>query len=69
MSVNVTIRVEKCLECPYCFRERTPYADYAFDFFCGSFQIDFERYRPIALYVEYNNEFPKEIPEWCPYRK
>lgn len=62
--VQVIINVDSCLECPYCIKRQTVDAGYAFDFFCGSNDM-----KPIATYVEYKSEFPKEVPKWCPYRK
>lgn len=62
--VQVIINVDNCLECPYCIKRQTVDAGYAFDFFCGSNDM-----KPIATYVEYKSEFPKEPPMWCPYRK
>ena len=69
--VEVVIKVTDCRKCPYCQAERTKGAGYAYDYFCRKQWEDdsLNTFSTIATYVEYESEFPKEIPMWCPFRK
>ena len=64
--VEIVIKVTDCRQCPYCQVERTKGAGYAFDYSCSKYP---KWNNVIATYVEYESEFPKEIPMWCPFRK
>lgn len=59
----VTLQISSCAKCPFIEAQRTEGAGYALDYFCTK-----KRYKKIAGYVEWDSEFPKEIPEWCPLR-
>lgn len=69
--VEIIIKVTNCRQCPYCQAERTKGAGDAYDYFCRKQWEDepLSTFSIIATYVEYENEFPKEIPMWCPFRK
>ena len=69
-KVLITIKVTDCRQCPYCQAERTKGAGYAYDYFCRKqWEDPLAVFSTIATYVEYDSEFPKEIPMWCPFRK
>lgn len=68
--VEIVIKVTDCRQCPYCQTERTKGAGYAYDYFCRKqWEDPANIFSTIATYVEYESEFPKEIPIWCPFRK
>lgn len=68
-KVLITIEVTDCRQCPYCQAERTKGAGYAYDYFCREqWEDPLSVFSTIATYVEYESEFPKEIPMWCPCR-
>lgn len=60
---SAMVPVYNCRECPFIVEKRTPYASFAYDYTCRATPSQME----IATYVEYKNEFPNEIPEWCPF--
>lgn len=50
--------------CPFCTSERTPYAGFAFDYYCNKFSPR----RKVMGYVEgFSDHEP--VPSWCPLRK
>lgn len=61
MKVKIVIELNNCRRCPYC-KYRNIDAELAYDYIC------LKAKKVIASYVEYGNEFPKEIPAWCPCR-
>lgn len=63
--VEVVMKIFSCLQCPHCSCLRTPDAGDAYDYLCNKINP----HKIIAYYVEYAGEFPKEIPDWCPFRK
>lgn len=68
--VKIIIEVTDCRQCPYCQAERNRSANYAYDYFCRKqWEDPLNIFSTIAIAVEYESEFPKEIPMWCPYRK
>lgn len=62
MKTKIVIELDNCRRCPYCKAYRTFDAGFAHDYVC------LKAKKEIASYVEYTNEFPKEIPAWCPCR-
>ena len=61
MKVKIIIELDNCLTCPYC-RYRNIDAELAYGYVC------LKAKKEIDSYIEYENEFPKEIPVWCPCR-
>ena len=62
MGTKIVVEIKDCRRCPYCKEYRNLTASFAYDFVC------LKAKKEIASYVEYENEFPKEIPVWCPCR-
>lgn len=59
---TIKLEIETCRDCPKCLKSRTENVGYAFDYDCSV------NGNSIAKYVEYNNEAPKTVPEWCPLK-
>ena len=62
MKTKIIVELDNCSRCPYCKSYRNIDARLAYDYFCLKVK------KEIASYVEYESEFPKEIPVWCPCR-
>jgi hypothetical protein len=76
----ILIQIDKCEQCPYFATQRTLGAGCATDWICQNFIVDenseirtgyntHERHRLIAGYIEWPSEEPKDIPDWCLWRK
>lgn len=61
--MRVYIDVTTCKDCPFIKHDRTEGAGYALDYTCSATKDN----KLIAGYVEYQSEFPKTIPGWCPF--
>jgi hypothetical protein len=60
VKTKIIVELDNCRRCPYCKSYRNFNAGLAYDYVC------LKAKKEIASYVEYESEFPKEIPVWCP---
>jgi hypothetical protein len=76
----ILIQIDSCKECPFFDTQRTRGAGCAIDWICTQIEIDpesdirtgdgrHENHRLIKGYIEWPSEDPKDIPEWCLWRK
>lgn len=59
--MRIYIDINSCKECPYIEHTRTQGAGYALNYICKKKNME------ITTYVKYDSEFPKHIPDWCPF--
>ena len=69
MLDHVIVKIENCMNCPHCGVDRTPSAEYAFDYYCKlvpDSKADY-KFKVIRGYVEWTSEQPQDtqIPDWC----